>query len=131
MLLDQLKPYLDLLRAAFAVALLALAGWSGHWVGSARAADAMAGKDAALLRASSALSASADALRAQNAASNVAIAEAAKTADDARAASKAAQRAQDALAAATEDFTRQLRRAQRRPSCAALLASDLHKECGL
>jgi hypothetical protein len=133
--LDPVKPYADALKTiAIAVALMLCAGllfMGGRALGQHQADKTIAAKNAALVDASRALGAAADALRAVNdeAKRRLDQAKADKAAaDKAAIAAKAAQHEAEAKLA---DYDRRERAARRTPTCAQLLDADLAKVCGL
>lgn len=115
------------------VGVLALMLFSGGcWTQRKLDAGQIAKKDAALSSAATALLSAKSAIEEINQEAEKRIAAAAKQAADSRAAEKIAVEANEASAQRADKFKAQLAKAGKtKPDCAALLAMDLEKVCGV
>lgn len=129
---DAIAPYASLLKWGLIVAVLFAAFAGGCSVQKNRDAKTIAEKNAALTSAAVALRASGDALRRQNEANAARIREAEREAAQMAAGRKAAESAREAGEKAHAAQRAAWERAgASRPSCAALLSTDLFKTCGV
>lgn len=128
---DPIKPYLTLIKAGL-VAVVVLATFIGGCnYGEALSAEDLADKDREISAASAELASARDALAKVNAEAERRKAEAEQAAKDAEAARVAALNAEKAMRERQVAFDKQLERARRNPTCAAVLDTDLRSTCGL
>lgn len=136
MSLDPVKGYAQM-AVLFVVAVVVMAlgaglFMGGVYVGKGQSTKTVIAKNEALSNASASLRAAAAALRTVNTEAQRRIDAAAEAKRNADNAGMAAKRAQDAAQAKQAEYQNKIDQAKRaRPTCAAVLAMDLHKECGL